>query len=96
MNWGDQHLNESVPPLALELVPSVLHPVHGCLYPGDHRVCGFPGTKSPKYVWPELPGPGECSGRGFLDCMGLGSEKVEEHMDSGLPDSHSSFTVCGG
>lgn len=39
-----------------ELVPGILHPVHGYLYPEDCCVCGFPGTKSPEYVWPELPG----------------------------------------
>lgn len=75
MNQGSQQLTESVLPLPLELVPSVLHHAHSGLYPGDCCVCGFPGTKSPKYVWPELPGPGECSGRGLLGNVGLRSEE---------------------
>lgn len=55
--------SESVPLLPLELVPSILHHVHSCLYPEDCCVFGFPGTESPKYVWPEIPGPGEYSGQ---------------------------------
>lgn len=81
MNQGNQqHLT-----LPLELVPGVLHHAHGCLYPGDCCVCGFPGTKSSKYVWPEIPGPGKYSGRGLLDSMGLGSEKGKGAHGFGSP-----------
>lgn len=85
MNQRNRHLAQSVPPSPLELVPGILHPVHGYLYPEDCCVCGFPGTKSPEYVWPELPGLGECSGRGLLDSMGLGSENGRGAHGFGSP-----------
>lgn len=72
-------LTGSVPLLPLERVPSSVHHAHSCLYPEDPCVFGFPGTDSPKYVWPELPGPGEYSGRELLDSRGLGIENGDEH-----------------
>ncbi|CAO2603586.1 hypothetical protein LEMLEM_LOCUS11711 [Lemmus lemmus] len=57
-----------------------MHHAHSCLYPEDRCVFGFSGTESPKYVWPELPGPGEYSGRGLLDSRGLGIENTDEHL----------------
>lgn len=71
-------LTGSVPLLPLERVPSSVHHAHSCLYPEDPCVFGFPGTESPKYVWPELPGPGEYSGRELLDSGGLGIENRDE------------------
>lgn len=75
MDQRSRQLPESAPPLPLELVPSVLRHVHSCLYPECCCVCGFPGTESPEYVWPELPGPGEYSEGGLLVSMSLGSEE---------------------
>lgn len=83
MNQRSRLLTGSVPLLPPELVPSILHHAHSCLYPEDRHVFGFPGTESPKYVWLELPGPGECSGRSLLDSRGLGIENREStHLGS--------------
>lgn len=79
MNQRSRLLTGSVLLLPPELVPSILHHAHSCLYPEDCHVFGFPGTESPKYVWPELPGPGECSGRGLLDSRSLSIENRDEH-----------------